>query len=263
MPPKQNSHEPNQCEGWQEYEDRLAHVCAALQITRGYRIDPANNPPHDALIKGAPAHPCAVYASHPHQKHPQEEEALVVEPNTAVREGTVVVHSQNAPPAHTAVVGPWGLGRVARLAHALFSLVGRAAPPLDGTRPQRRVAGARENRREVGELDKGSKHNAEAPLLVVNCAGLWGGKLAGDDTSVVPNRGQIVRVTPPRGRPTLARFFLVDHTAEGSVSYVLLRCLALVVALVLVLVVLVVLVLVLVLVLVGGGGGRSPRREVL
>ena len=57
--------------------------------------------------------------------------------------------------------------------------------------------------------------------LVANCAGIFGGRLAGDDNGVYPIRGQIARVAPTR--ISLSRFFLVDLTVEDEVAYILPR----------------------------------------
>lgn len=75
--------------------------------------------------------------------------------------------------------------------------------------------------RRVSSLEEAATFMEGGASLVVNCAGLFGGRLAGDDSSVVPIRGQIIKVAPTK--PTLSRFFLVDLTISDEVAYILPR----------------------------------------
>ena len=72
---------------------------------------------------------------------------------------------------------------------------------LGGTISQRRIANLSEAA-GVGVACRSSQVEGKA-TLVVNCAGLMGGSLAGDDATVKPIRGQILRVKPTRS--SLAR----------------------------------------------------------
>ena len=67
--------------------------------------------------------------------------------------------------------------------------------------------------REIASLDEAL---AETPV-VINCAGLGGGPLAGDD-SIYPIRGQIVRLAPLPGAT-----FRFDEHGPGPITYIIPR----------------------------------------